>query len=785
MNRIYPKLILAVLCVLAQFGLKAQVLQDVQRAFDAYQQNHLQEKLFVHTDKEKYIGGELLWFKIYAVNAGNNQPISLSKVAYVELLDVNNQPLAQAKTALSLGSGNGSIVLPTEFKSGSYKLRAYTNWMQNFGPASFFEKQLVLFNPLEIRGKATNEKTTTDLQFFPEGGDMIAGLPASVAFKALGADGKGKSLKGAIVNLQNDTVARFETFRFGMGRFAFTPQAGQRYKAVAGAGSEKLVKDLPLAKPQGYALLLEDKGPTLSLTVSTNVDVNEVYLFVHNGQNTSMAELAAVSGGKALFQIDKAKLGDGLAHFTVFNANAQAVAERLYFKKTSQKLKVGARSDLLVYPSRSKVNVDFLAQDETGKGLSADLSLSVRRLDSLQGMDQQDIQSYLWLSSELKGNIEAPAYYFQEGNADATQALDNLLLTQGWRRFAWPEVMQKGLPAFKFIPELQGHLISGKLGKNGAGVKYTTVYLSIPAKGGRFYESLTDANGNFMFNVPQLIGVNELVIQTDRTDTTSVISMANPFAEQFTAAAPEQVMQSALGNDINLYSLSAQVQNSFSAKQLQRFYAAAIDTGHFYGKPFRTYFLDDYTRFRTMEETLREYTTQVFVSKNQGKFNLRLLGTDVALNDNPLVLLDGVPYLDMNRAMEIDPNKVQKFDIIPETYFYGSSAYQGLLSFSSFKPNLASIDINPNAVVIDYDGMQQQREFYVPKYENSAQQQSRIPDFRNVLYWSPSVYIDGQGRGRAEFYTSDLPGTYIGVVNGLSPTGVPGTATFTFEVKGK
>ncbi len=98
---------------------------------------------------------------------------------------------------------------------------------------------------------------------------------------------------------------------------------------------------------------------------------------------------------------------------------------------------------------------------------------------------------------------------------------------------------------------------------------------------------------------------------------------------------------------------------------------------------------------------------------------------------------------------------------------------------------MANIDINPNAIVLDYEGMQKQREFYSPAYDTTLQQGSRIPDFRNVLYWSPAVNINAAGKGQLKFYTSDFPGTYIGIINGLTKDGVPGTTSFTFQVKEK
>jgi microcompartment protein CcmK/EutM len=134
-------LISFILLICFSFNGYGQIINEIKNSFTANQQDVLQEKLFVHTDKNKYLSGEILWFKIYNVNAENNQPLNTSKVAYVEVLDNNQIPVMQAKVALKgIGSGNGSVYIPVSISSGNYKLRAYTNWMKNFNADNYLEK---------------------------------------------------------------------------------------------------------------------------------------------------------------------------------------------------------------------------------------------------------------------------------------------------------------------------------------------------------------------------------------------------------------------------------------------------------------------------------------------------------------------------------------------------------------------------------------------------------------------------------------------------------------------
>ncbi|MCY1522892.1 hypothetical protein D9M68_577700 [compost metagenome] len=498
-----------------------------------------------------------------------------------------------------------------------------------------------------------------------------------------------------------------------------------------------------------------------------------------------MAETGNLTNGRVAFSIAPDQLSEGVNLFTVFNEAGRPVAERLYFKRPAQHLQLEAKPEFSIYDTRKKVSVDLLLNS---KNAPADLSVSVRRLDSLQGMDHDDIESYLWLSSALRGRIESPSYYFQHADKETDLALDHLLLTQGWRRFSWDKTLNRNPSALKFLPEMNGHLVSGELkNENGQPKINTLIYMGIPGKRVQFYSALTDTAGRFAFNTKALYGLNEIIVQTDtKTDTTSKIIIRSPFLEEygtfdFNALTPDVMPLEELKN----YNVSMQVQNVYATSQINRFKPLKIDSGISYGKPSVRYRLDDYTRFEQMEDVLREFVKEVFISKSQNNYHVKIVGKTDYLNENPLVLLDGVPYFNMNHLMEIDPKKIKSLDVITELYYYGPAIFEGILNFISYKPNLANIAINPNAVVLDYEGLQTQREFYKPEYETETQRKNRLPDFRNVLFWAGKIPVDGTGKAHFDFYTSDLPGTYIGVINGLSQTGSAGSTTFTFKVKEK
>src|SRR4051812_36477335 len=195
-----------------------QVLQKIQTGFLNYSENDLQEKLFIHTDRSAYIAGETIWFKVYCVNAANNESVDLSKVAYAEVLNKDQQPVLQAKVALLKATGSGSFTLPMTLPSGNYIFRAYTNWMKNYSPEFYFQKTVRITNTIQNETPQTEKvEKHFDVQFFPEGGDLVNGLQSKVAFRATDETGKGIEFSGAIINENNDTLVRFYPATFGIG----------------------------------------------------------------------------------------------------------------------------------------------------------------------------------------------------------------------------------------------------------------------------------------------------------------------------------------------------------------------------------------------------------------------------------------------------------------------------------------------------------------------------------------------------------------------------------------
>lgn len=773
----------------AQTGFEVELISRVEK----FGHNNFQEKIFVHTGKSFYICGEILWFKLYNTDAILNKPANISRVAYVELLNKDKRAVMQAKIELNEGTGSGSLMLPYSLNSGNYVLRSYTNWMKNFDPEFYFESSITIINTFKKLGGSESKTPAFDAQFFPEGGNLVNRLESKVAFHAVDKNGHGISCNGLVINQNNDSITSFQSLRFGMGHFKFTPSPGNSYKAVIqSASGNVIVRNLPTALETGYVmnLIFPDKGFLKLIVRSAKINNEPVYLLIHTRNIVKLARMEMIKNSTAEFTIKQADLGEGISHFTVFNSKRQPVCERLFFHPPKEKLNLTLIPNQQDYSLRKNVSIELKSQINNGKPASANISLSVFPVDSLHKVDGKDIRSFLWLTSELHGTVESPDWYFNNTEENAQEeAVDNLMLTHGWSRFKWEEVLKDKQPSFRFLPEYEGHQVMGKIKHKNTGLplQNITTYLTIPGERFIFRTSGSDQNGNIFFSLNNFYGNSDIVIQAsggwkDRY----TIDIPNSYSGDFSSRKHPLLNVDEKNKDLLLdQSVGSQVENIFVQEEKHKFtLPKSIDTTTFYGKPDKSYLLDDYTRFITMEEVLKEYVVEVRIRKSKDQYLLNVKNEPYHnfFENNPLVVLDGLPVFDMNKLMELDPLKIKKLDIITRKYFSGNDMIEGIVSIQSYKGDLAGFQINPDALVLDYPGLQLNREFYSPIYDTREKVESRVPDFRNLLYWEPEIKIDKNGFGLVSFYTSDKPGRYAIVAQGINADGVAGSAVHYFNV---
>jgi hypothetical protein len=487
------------------------------------------------------------------------------------------------------------------------------------------------------------------------------------------------------------------------------------------------------------------------------------------------------------FNVEQNDLEDGISQFTLFNEFGQPVCERLYFKYPEKKLLISSNTGT-EFGIRGKVSVDLSVTDQLGKPVNADMSVAVYRLDSLQDVDQNNIGNYLYLSAEV-GAIESPAFYFEDGGKSREADMENLMLTHGWRRFDWKDIIHQKPLKVEFSPEYDGHIITGKLVNNrsGKGVPNEGVYLSVPSTRTQFRPALSDSKGFVKFELTGFYGSEEIIVQTNpKEDSLSHVDIASPFSQKYSATLfPDYLIPTINSSTLTYQNIQEQVRHVYDGTKLNKFNRQYVDTNTFYFTPDEKYLLDDYTRFQTMEEVLREYVHSINVNRRGENFQVYAVDNSARnfFSDEPLILIDGVPFFYTNELIQQDPLKIKRLDLINIQYDLGYQTYPGIISLTTYHGDLDGVILNPHALVLDYPGIPESREFFAPKYETEQEINNRMPDFRTLLYWSPQIKSEAGGKKQLEFYTSDLPGKYALVVQGLSDSGVPGNNVIYFSVK--
>jgi hypothetical protein len=755
----------------------------------------LHEEIFVHCDKDLYLTNEICWFKLYCVDALLHRPVSVSKLAYWELLDRADKPIGQLKIGLEDGFGDGSYKLPGNLNSGVYKIRCYTNWMKNFDAGFYFEKAITVINPHQFYDKDTVKKSRNyGINFYPEGGNLVNGIASVIAFKIAASDKKGINGYGYVLDDLNDTIQQIRALSIGIGKFEITPQRGRGYRAVILLPhAEKITADLPKADDNGYVMQVTDSSDgRLRVTVRAGGDralSGPVYLFVHTRSGIKVVQENVFKNSRASFIIDRSRLGDGVSQVTIFDAERHPVCERLFFKYPGHSLKIRVFSDKETYGAREKVNVAVNTMEDSS-AQAANLSMAVYKIDTLQSLDKMNIENYLWLSADLVEAVESPEAYFDPAGTDGGLAMDNLMLTEGWRKYGGGNVAGPGAPSFKFLPEYTGHIIMGRIYDSAAGmaVRNRGVFVSSPGRHTVFGAAESDSNGIVRFDMDDFHTNGELIVRPEKLqDTIYNIEIQSPFSDAYSKKPLGPFSFTPIDSGaLAEYYKDIVVQQEYQGSQPGRFIMPVVDTTPFFGKADISYSLDDFVRFTTMEEVLREYVAQSTVRMRDGNFEVSIWDRrrgQTLLEPAPLVLLDGVPT-EINRVMSYDPLKVKRLDIVTEAFYYENMAFGGILSFSTYTGDLPGFDLDPHTIVMDYGGLEPQRVFHSPAYDTKEELESRLPDFRRLLYWQPAVITDKQGNNAQSFFSSDSPGKYVVVVQGVAADGKIGYGVREFTVKG-
>ncbi len=352
------------------------------------------------------------------------------------------------------------------------------------------------------------------------------------------------------------------------------------------------------------------------------------------------------------------------------------------------------------------------------------------------------------------------------------------------KRIPMGELMDRNIKAFQFPPEINGQLIKGKvLSKAGDPLPNIPVLVSIPGKNVRLYAIESDQDGNLDLEIPVLNGNMDLIVQPLPKDSTVRIVIYSPFFEHKVA---DSIMSDELGLSPDLIAevrerhKTLQVQSAYHSDSLSTVLnAPPLDSTQFFGIPDEKFNLDDYNRFTTMEEVFREYVGTIIVEKHKDGLQLRALNKGLVTprysDQDPLIMIDGVPIFNFNKFFKFDPFKLKKGAVVAHTYFYNNLEANGILSLQTYNGDLDGYPLEPYVSVHSFNGIQ------LPRTPFSPQQavNKRLPDQRNLIYYAPKVSLN-KGLASLDFYTSDVPGNYKIAIQNLN---VENPMSTTLEIK--
>lgn len=650
-----------------------------------------------------------------------------------------------------------------------------------------------------------------DVQFFPEGGDLIAGLAKKVAFKAIGSDGRGLAVKGTVVDRKNQEVASIADIHKGMGWFTFIPEAGNAYTAnITFENGETRSYPLPAVVDQGINVtVLKTDTAQLQLAILANAAYfnahkgDAFYLIAQSNGILCYAAQATLRNESILVNLPNERFPTGVAQLTLFTADAKPISERLVFVENIKPLSLQLSSDKHEYVAKEPVKLALRA-DNNGTPAKGHYSVAVVDETKVPYDENKEITilSNLLLTSDLKGYVEDPNYYFNQPDEKKREALDALLMTQGYRRFSYAEIMADRYPQVHFLPE-QGIEISGVLRLNtGRPVANGGLLLSIPDMNIK-KDTYTDPSGRFVFKDLVFTDSSRVTINARGNDNyRNMVINVNP--TEFPGIDTTQYR----ANDVlNIdESLSAYLNNSRNEYRT----SIMLEEVEVTASKGPTFSHKDYPAISGLGMADHQITGDRLKGCNNLIMCLQTALTGVTYDAQtqlfyitrdynsggriPVQFFVNGMAMDVPSLNGIMPAEVEGIEIfLRDELGTVSRMYQnnGVVSIYTTKkqekgPRMSLSQIEsmlPKSNVVDLTplGYIKARKFYVPKYDTPERR--AVNDIRTTVYWNPEVTTGEDGQAELTFYNADGKGSYRVVVEGVDAQGNIGRSVYRYSVK--
>jgi hypothetical protein len=668
------------------------------------------EEIFIHSDREEYISGENLWFKVYLIDRQSFNPSSGSKIVYFELLNAENRPVVQKRIFIDKGFGPGQIVLPDTLTSGTYTMRVYTNWMKNFLPNNCFMKDIQIYNTLNTK------------RF------------------------KGKQVRSSVITK---------------------------------GSTDNTVPDL---ENPGVSMRIDNDKPEV-IEISVNADKiirtennNRFYLFIQTHGNINHVSAEILDAETTKISLPKKILDAGVNQITIFNSKGEPVAEKFIYTPAADKnFLILTSADSCGLRSRITLNVDLGNQVSTGMK-TANLSISVApRSKYTETMDMTD---YLLFGTEFEVSGHE---LLSIKNIDKLPSgeIDSILKDVRSNWINWAEILSGEIPEFKYRFEKEDHFLPGRLitsEQQGVGAS-ETLLMCTPGKEAEFQYTRTDQEGNFNFSVPIDEGLKDLIIMPDDITKNHKIIMDSPFADKYQYS--EIVVDSSenkITPFISKYSVNQQVQKIFEIPSVGPQMMRALEpvkSAKFYDKPDLELNMADYISLPVMSEIFFELLPGVSMKKKKTGYEILIANRidDHRYVLSPCLMIDGVIINDAAMIANLDPEIVEKIDVVKEKYLVGNYFFNGIVNVITKSGDFSCVSLPDYMIRLHYRVLDPVSSFVSPDYSRDQLMDSRVPDYRNTLYWNPSVIPDKKGQANVDFWSSDNKSDYVINIQGITQDG--------------
>jgi TonB-dependent SusC/RagA subfamily outer membrane receptor len=776
-------------------------LGELPKKLLQFYQSTPQEKVYLHTDKPHYALGETIWFKAYLSADITEIPDSLlSAVLYVELITPKDtlhkrlQLKVEERTTFGdFGLADSSLV------AGNYRLRAYTNYMRNFEEDYFFEKTVKVYSPQD---KIDTTKTTVEkfeVKFFPEGGDLVSMLRSVVAFKASNQFGQGVPIEGSLFEKGSETeILSFKSNDLGMGNFKFFPLKDKVFIAkVRFPNGSSQTYELPPARAEGFVISIDPtENSKVKIRIATNLSTTDakakqIHLIAQQRGKIYVSLTDSSTQASTRAEIPTAKLPSGIVHFTLFDGYGRPHCERLvYISKESPKDVLQINAEKQSYAPREKVQLYLQLDDSLKEIVQGNYSIAIVDAEKVKGYStyEENIISYFLLSSEIKGRIEQPAYYLQN-TPEAQLALDNLMLTQGWRRFKWKDVLADTLRPISYLIE-QSLSFSGRAsGLFTSGLKNGQITIFNKPLG--IFETMeTDEKGKFEVLGLHFLDTATITIQArtrNKGDFTGITLDEKNFPEVKNRQTNEVLFPFAQ-NYVENYQKFLLAEKAFQLeKNVKLLKEVTVKSTKIKeakdDEPFKLHstadavLKGDVIQSGAIQGNVL-YALQGRVAGlqlipgglgNPPRVRIRGISTFRGSTE-PLYLFDGMP-VDANFFTGISPSDVASIEVLKDanTAIYGVQGANGVIAVYSKKGAGFSTGFKQkNLLNYTMTGYYRAKEFYQPDYDTLSKDAQLKPDLRTTIYWNPHVKVKKGEKTRLSFFCADNPTTYHVILEGVN-----------------